>query len=200
MEEVREHINKMVKQNIIRKSCSPYAAPVVIVCKSDNSLRLCVDYRLLNRKPVRGVYPLPRIEEALDSLHGTRFYTTLDLAQGYYQVAMEPNDISKTAFRVGTGGLYEYLRMPMGLSNSAATFQRVMEACFSDKNFEILLIYLDDILIFSMTVEEQIERLAFVFERLRKHGLKLKPSKCNFRGRCQNQSRENPSYKRLEGS
>ena len=203
MEEVREHINKMVRQNIIHKSCSPYAAPVVIVRKPDNSLRICGDYRLLNWKTVRDAYPLPRIEEALDSLHGTRFYMMLELAQGYYQVAMEPIDISKTAFRVGTEGLYEYLRMRMGLSNSATTFQRVMEACFSDKNFEILLIYLDDILIFSRTVEEQIERL-FVFEQLRKHGLKLKPSKmsffqkrseifrscCNFRGRCQNQYRE----------
>ena len=106
-----------------------------------------------------------------------------------------------------------FQKLPMGLSNSAATFQRVMEACFSDKNVEILLIYLEDILIFSSTVEEQIERLTFVFEQLRKHGLKLKPSKChffqkrseifrscNFRGRCQNQSGENPSYKRLEGS
>ena len=157
----------------------------------------------MNRKTVRDAYPLPQTEEALYSLHDTRFYSTLDLAQGYYQVAMEPNDISKTAFRVGTGGLYEYLRMPMDLSNSTATFQRVTEACFSDTIFEILLIYLDDILVFSKTVEEQIERLAFIFERLQKDGVKLKPSKClfflmrsnifrsyNFRGRCQNQSRE----------
>ena len=97
MEEVREHINTMVKQNIIRKICSSYAASVGIARKSDNSLRLCVDYRLLNWKTVRDAYPLSRIEEALDSLHGIIFYTTLDLAQGYYQVAMEPNDISKTA-------------------------------------------------------------------------------------------------------
>lgn len=133
----------------------------------------------MNRKTGRDAYPLPQTEEALYSLHGTRFYSALDLAQGYYQVAMEPNNISKTAFRVGTGGMYEYLRMLMDLSNSAATFQRVMEACFSDTIFEILLIYLDDILIFSKTVEDQIERLAFVFERLREHGVKLKPSKCH---------------------
>ena len=92
----------------------------------------------------------------------------------------DERDIHKTAFRLGTGGLYEYLRMPMGLSNSAATFQKIMEACFNDNNFEILLIYLDDILIFSKTVEEQLERLEFVFQRLRQHGLKLKLSKCHF--------------------
>ncbi|CAG2250378.1 Retrovirus-related Pol polyprotein from transposon 17.6,Transposon Ty3-I Gag-Pol polyprotein,Transposon Ty3-G Gag-Pol polyprotein,Retrovirus-related Pol polyprotein from transposon 297 [Mytilus edulis] len=174
----------MVKQNIIRKSNSPYAAPIVIVRKPDSSIRLCTDFRQLNQKTVRDTYPLPRIEEALDALHGTKYYTTLDLAQGYYQVAMEPDDIAKTTFRVGTGGLYEYLHMPMGLSNSAATFQRLMEACFNDKNFEILLIYLDDILIFSRTIEEQIERLEFAFERLRKHGLKMKTSRCHLFRTC----------------
>jgi hypothetical protein len=167
MEEVRAHIKQLLNQNIIRKSSSPYAAPVVIVRKHDQSIRLCVDYRQLNKKTIRDAYPLPRTEEALDTLHGTKYYTSLDLSQGYYQVATDERDIHKTAFRVGTGGLYEYLRMPMGLSNSAATFQKIMEACFNDKNFEILLIYLDDILIVSKTVEEQLERLEFVFQRLR---------------------------------
>jgi hypothetical protein len=179
MEEVRAHIKQLLNQNIIRKSSSPYAAPVVIVRKHDQSIRLCVDYRQLNKKTIRDAYPLPRIEEALDTLHGTKYCTSLDLSQGYYQVVTDERDIHKTAFRVGTGGLYEYLRIPMGLSNSAATFQKIMEACFNDKKFEILLIYLDDILIFSKTVEEQLERLEFLFQRLRQHGLKLKLSKCN---------------------
>lgn len=172
MEEVRAHIKQLLNQNIIRKKSSLYAAPVVIVRKHDQSIRLCVDYRQLNKNTIRDAYPLPRIEEALDTLHGTKYYTSLDLSQGYYQVATDERDIHKTAFRVGTGGLYVYRRMPMGLSNSAATFQKIMEACF--KIFEILLIYLDDILIFSKTVEEQLERLGFVFRRLRQHGLKLK--------------------------
>ena len=120
------------------------------------------------------------IEEALYTFHGTEYYASLDLSQGYYQVATDERDIHKTAFRVETGGLYEYLRMPMGLSNSAATCQKIMEACFNDKNFEILLIYLDNILIFSKTVKEQLEHLEFVFQRLRQHGLQLKFSKCHF--------------------
>lgn len=104
----------------------------------------------------------------------------MDLAQGYYQVAIEENDIPKTAFRVGTGGLFEYLRMPFGLCNSPSTFQRLMEACLGEVNFDILLIYLDDILVFSPSVEEHIKRLEFVFQRLKEHGLKMKPSKCHF--------------------
>ena len=135
MEEVRAHIKQLLNQNIIRKSSSPYAAPVVIVRKHDQSIRICVDYRQLNKKTIRDAYPLPRIKEALDTLHGTKYYTSLDLSQGYYQVATDERDIHKTAFRVGTGGLYEYLRMPMGLSNSAATFQKIMEACFNDTFF-----------------------------------------------------------------
>jgi hypothetical protein len=180
MSEVRDHIEKMVKQDIIKPSTSPYAAPVVLVRKKDNSLRLCVDYRQLNNKTIKDAYPLPRIEEALDALHGAKYFSSIDLAQGYYQVAMDESDGHKTAFRVGTGGLFEYTRMPMGLCNSPATFQRLMEVCLGDKNFELLLLYLDDILVFSGTVEEQIQRLRLVFQRLRSYGLKIKPSKCHF--------------------
>lgn len=96
--------------------------------RHDKSIRLCVDYRLLNKKTIRDAYPLLRIEEALDTLHGINFYTTLGLSQGYYQVATDERNIYKTAFRVGTGGLYEYPRMPMGFSNSAATFRKITEA------------------------------------------------------------------------
>jgi transposase InsO family protein len=180
MSEVRDHIEKMMKQNIIKPSTSPYAAPVVLVRKKDNSLRLCVDYRQLNNKTIKDAYPLPRIDEALDALHGAKYFSSIDLAQGYYQVAMDEKDGHKTAFRVGTGGLFEYTRMPMGLCNSPATFQRLMETCLGDKNFELLLLYLDDILVFSGTVEDQIQRLRLVFQRLRSYGLKVKPSKCHF--------------------
>ena len=180
MQEVKEHIEKLLRQNVIKRSTSSYAAPVVLVRKKDNSLRLCVDYRKLNEKTIKDAYPLPRIDEALEALHGSRFFTSLDLDQGYYQVEIEEEDKHKTAFRVGTGGLYEYERLPMGLCNSPSTFQRLMEACFAEKNFEILLIYLDDLLIYSGSVEEHIKRLDFVFTRLAVHGLKLKPKKCHF--------------------
>lgn len=180
LEEVKQHIRKLLDQGIIRKSTSPYASAIVIVRKKDGSLRLCVDYRQLNKKTIKDAYPLPRIEETLDMLHGTKYFSSIDLAQGYYQVEMDEQSIPKTAFRVGTGGLYEYLRMPFGLCNSPATFQRLMEACFSEENFEILLIYLDDILVFSKSIEEHFNRLDIVFSKLKQNGLKMKPSKCRF--------------------
>ena len=126
---------------------------------------------------MKDAYPLPRIEEALEAISRSKYFSTIDLAQGYYQVAIDPDDIEKTAFRVGTGGLYEYLRMPFGLCNSPSTFQRLMEACLGEVNFDLLLIYLD-VLVFATTFEEHLKRLEFVFERLREHGLKMKPSKC----------------------
>ena len=107
--EVRDLVNKMLHQKVIQPSVSPYAAPVVLVRKKDKSLRLCVDYRLLNAKTVKDAYPLPRIEEALDALHGSKYFSSIDLAQGYYQVGISEKDRHKTAFRVGCGGLYEYL-------------------------------------------------------------------------------------------
>ena len=179
MVEVRAHLQKLVQQRIIRPFTSPYAAPVVIVRKKDGSLRLCVDYRMLNEKTRKDAYPLPRIEEALDSLKGAKLFSSIDLAQGYHQVAIDEADIPKTAFRAGTGGLFEYLRMPFGLSNAPATFQRLMEAVMGDLNYSALLLYLDDILVFSKTYEEHLERLEVVFQRLRQHGLKIKPSKCH---------------------
>ncbi len=105
MSEVREHINKMLRQNIIQPSVSLYAAPVVLVRKKDKSLRLCVDYRLLNAKTVKGAYLLPRIDEAPDALHGSRYFSSIDLAQGFYQVGISEKDRHKTAFRVGCGGV-----------------------------------------------------------------------------------------------
>ena len=180
IEEVKLHIKKLLQQGVIRPSTSPYGAAVVLVRKKDNTLRLCVDYRQLNLKTIKDAFPIPRIEEALDALHGASYFSTLDLAQGFYQVKMDEQDRQKTAFRVGPLGLYEFIRMPFGLCNSPSTFQRLMEACLGDKNFEILLLYLDDILVFSKSFEEHLQRLEIVFNRLRSHGLKIKPSKCQF--------------------
>ena len=176
--EVREYLEKCLDNGVIRPSSSPYAAPVVLVRKKDGTLRLCVDYRALNARTHKDAYPLPRIEEALEVMKGSKFFVSLDLAHGFNQIPMAPEDVEKTAFRVGTGGLYEYTRMPFGLCNAPATFMRLMDSVFGDQNFQTLLIYLDDILIFGRTFEETIERLDMVLSRLARYHLKVKPEKC----------------------
>lgn len=177
--EVREYLRKTVDRGIIRPSSSPYASPVVIVRKNTGDIRLCVDYRQLNAKTHKDAYPLPRIEEALESLKGATHFCSLDLAHGYYQIPMVERDIPKTAFRVGTGGLYEFTRMPFGVCNGPATFMRMMDKIFGDENFLSLLIYLDDILIPASSFEQMIERLDMVLGRLGSNNLKVKPEKCH---------------------
>lgn len=176
-QEVKEHIQGLLDKNIIHRSNSPYASPVVIVWKKDGSIRLCVDYRKLNAKTKMDAWPLPRIDDSLDALGGSSWFSTLDLASGYHQVPMHPDDREKTAF-VTPFGLFEYLRMPMGLSTAPATFQRLMQTTMNDLAFQILLIYLNDLLIYSKTFEDHLERLNIVFDRLTEIGLKLNPTKC----------------------
>jgi hypothetical protein len=176
-QEVREYICKSLEKGVIRESSSPYAAPVVLVRKG-NKLRVCCDYRALNAKTRKDAYPLPRIEEALTVLMDAKYFCSLDRAHGFNQVAVDEADIEKTAYRSGTGGLYEYLRMPFGLTRAPATFMRLMDNIFGDENFQTLLIYLDDILVFGTTFEETLERLDMVLTRLSKYNLKVKPEKC----------------------
>jgi transposase InsO family protein len=176
--EVRDYLQKALDNGIIRESSSPYASPVVLARKKDGSLRLCCDYRALNAKTRKDAYPLPRIEEALDALKGAKYFCSLDLAHGFNQIPVAECDIEKTAFRVGTGGLYEYCRMPFGLTGAPGTFMRLMDRIFGDENFQCLLIYLDDILIFGSTFEETVGRLDMVLTRLRIYNLKVKPAKC----------------------
>ena len=127
---------------------------------------------------MRDAYPLPRIDEALDALCHAKYFSCLDLTSGYHQVKVASKDQPKTAF-ISPMGLYEFKRMPFGLTNAPATFQRLMATIFGDMNFDSVLLYLDDIIVFSATVEEHVTRLSKVFSRLREHGLKLKPSKCH---------------------
>ena len=178
-QDVRQQLKEMEAAGVIRPSKSPYASPVVVVTKKDGSLRLCIDYRRLNSYSTRDAFPLPRIEEALESLGQAKYFSTLDLTSGYWQVEVAEQDKHKTAFSTPMG-LFEANRMPFGLQNAPSTFQRLMTCCFGDLNFTHLLIYLDDIIIFSTSFTDHLVRLQLVFDRLREHGLKLKPSKCQF--------------------
>ncbi|XP_062375193.1 uncharacterized protein LOC134063614 [Sardina pilchardus] len=176
---VKLHIQGLLEQQVIRQSCSPYSAPIVVVQKKDGGIRMCVDYRQLNAKTRKDAYPLPRIEESLDALAGAKWFSTLDLASGYNQVPMAEKDKDKTAFCTPFG-LFEFNRMPFGLCNAPSTFQRLMERIFGDKSFHSLLLYLDDIVVFSTSFHQHLERLEMVLSRLQQHRLKLKLTKCHF--------------------
>ena len=178
-EVVKEHISQLLDAQVIRESCSPFASPIVLVKKKDGSLRLCVDYRQLNNKTRKDAFPLPRIEESLDALTGARWFSTMDLASGYNQVPVAEADRPKTAFCTPFG-LFEWNRMPFGLCNAPSTFQRLMQRIFGDQQCQSLLLYLDDIVVFSSTFQQHLERLEVVLQRLKYESLKAKLSKCSF--------------------
>ena len=141
---------------------------------------MCVDFHKLNAISICDSFPLPRVEEALQAVQAAVWFSSFDLAQGYLQMAMEEADIPKTAFRAGSSGLYELSRMPFGLTNAGASFCRLMEMCIGDQQYVTLLLYLDDICIFSKTVDQMLDRIALVFERLKSFHLKIKPKKSFF--------------------
>ena len=170
----------MLDIGAIRHSNSPWASPVVLVRKKDGSLRFCIDLRKWNAWTGKDAYSIPRIEDALCSLNGACIFTSLNLKSGYWQVELDEESIPLTAFTVGPLGFYECIRMPFGLTNTPATFQRLMESCLGDLHLNWCIIYLDDIIIFLKDPDDHIERLDGVFEKLAKAGLKLKPSKCEF--------------------
>ena len=176
--EVRKCLDTWIKQGIIRPSRSPYASQVVLVRKKTGDLRLCVDFRKINSITIRDAFPLPRIDEALQSVRQSQWFSSIDLAQGYLQLAMEPEDIGKTAFRAGSSGLYEFTRMPFGLSNAGSSFCRLMEMCLGDQQFVTLLLYIDDICIFAPDEDTMLDRMELVFKRLAEFNLKVKPKKC----------------------
>ena len=174
-EKVFEELEDMEKNGIIEKSESEWASPLVIVTKKDGGVRLCVDYRQLNQITKFDAYPMPRIEELLDKIGSARFITTLDLAKGYWQVPMNPEDRDKTAF-VSPKGLYQFMTMPFGLSGAPATFQRMMdEVLRGTESFAG-----DDIIIHSDTWEDHLRHLDEALKRLEDAGLTLKLKKCTF--------------------
>ena len=174
---IEEEIASLLKQGKIRPSKSPWGAPVVLVRKKDGKLRFCIDFRELNDVTKKDAYPIPRIDELLDCLNGSQYFCTLDLASGYWQIAMHPDDIEKTAFTTHAG-LYEWIVMPFGLCNAPATFCRLMETVLSDIVWNRCLVYLDDIIAFGKTFQETLDNLRAVFVRLQAHQLRLKASKC----------------------
>ena len=177
--ELKRQLDKLLALGLIRPSTSPFASPVLFVKKKDGSLRLCIDYRGLNKVSVKNRYPLPRVDELLDRLHGAQVFSKIDLASGYYQVRIAEEDIPKTAFRTRYGH-YEFTVMPFGLCNAPATFQRMMNDVLREHLDEFVIVYLDDILIYSKDAEEHREHLKKVLELLRKHQLYAKTTKCEF--------------------
>uniref|UniRef100_A0A8C5GH97 Gypsy retrotransposon integrase-like protein 1 n=1 Tax=Gouania willdenowi TaxID=441366 RepID=A0A8C5GH97_GOUWI len=178
-EAVKAHIRQLLDSQVIRESSSPYASPIVIVKKKDGTIRLCVDYRQLNSKTRRDAFPLPRIEESLDALSGAKWFSTIDLASGYNQVPVAEHDKMKTAFCTPFG-LFKFNRMPFGLCNAPSTFQRLMERMFGSQHCQSLLLYLDDVVVYSTSIDDHLQRLGAVLSRLQREGLKVKLSKCDF--------------------
>uniref|UniRef100_A0A3B3R4V1 Gypsy retrotransposon integrase-like protein 1 n=1 Tax=Paramormyrops kingsleyae TaxID=1676925 RepID=A0A3B3R4V1_9TELE len=176
---VRKHLQELLDSGIIRESESPFASPIVVVRKKDGSVRLCIDFRKLNLQTIKDAYALPRLEETFSALVGSRWFSVLDLKSGYYQIEMEESDKPKTAF-VCPLGFWEFNRMPQGITNAPSTFQRLMEKCVGEMNLREVLVFIDDLIIFSSSLEEHEVRLKRVLERLRDYGLKLAPEKCKF--------------------
>ena len=173
-------VQQMLTSGVIRPSNSPWASPVVMVKKKDGSLRFCIDFRQLNAATIKDAHPLPRIDDLLDALHGARWFSTLDLKSGYWQVPIQERDKEKTAFRTSSGQLFEFNQVPFGLCNAPATFSRLMNSVLAGLHWETCLFYLDDIIVFAATWEEHLDCLRQVFERLRHAKLKLGTKKCTF--------------------
>ena len=179
LQETKAQVDKLIEQGFVRPSVSPWGSPVLFASKKDGSLRFCVDYRALNRLTVKNSYPLPRIDGLLDQVGEAKFFSTIDLRSGYHQMRIAEEDIPKTAFNTRHGH-FEYLVVPFGLSNAPAAFMSMMNKVFHDYNDQFVMVYLDDILVYSNSWDEHMRHLQLVLQRLREHKLYGKLSKCAF--------------------
>ncbi|CAI7737760.1 unnamed protein product [Closterium sp. NIES-53] len=177
--DMKKQIEYLLEKRLIRPSTSPYGAPVLFTPKPDGSLRMCIDYRALNKQTIKNKYPIPRIDDLLDQLRGATVFSKLDLRSGYWQIRMADNSIHKNAFRTRYGS-YEYLVMPFGLTNAPATFQAEMNHILQPLLDECVVVYLDDILIYSKDMKQHVEHLRRVFEIPRRECFYVKLSKSEF--------------------
>ena len=175
--EEEKYIQEQLKAGVIQPSSSAWSSPIVMVRKKTGDVRVCIDYRKLNERTIKDAYPLPRIDMCLDCLASAKIFSTIDLQSAYMQLEVAEEDRHKTAF-ITKYGLFEYLVMPFGLCNAPSTFQRCIELVLRGLQWNILLVYLDDIIVMATNFDEHLERLEEVFKRLLGAGLKMKPSKC----------------------
>lgn len=164
-EEEKKLIMQMQEQGVIRKSSSPWSSPLVLVIKKNGKVRPCVDYRRLNAVTIKDAFPLPRIQDCLDTVAGATIFSTFDLTSGYHQIPVRSEDIHKTAF-VTKYGLFEFQTMPFGVCNGPPTGQRLMELVLNGLQWQICLIYLDDIIVFGNNFKDHIQRLDLVLQRM----------------------------------
>ena len=170
-------IKKLLDAGLLVRSHSPWVSPLLIVKKKDGSNRVVIDYRRLNSLIKKDSYPLPCVDDTNDKLRGAKYFSAMDLISGYWQINLPAEEQEKCAI-IAQSGLYQPNRMPQGLTNTLVTFQQCMDSIMSDLKLSCVLVYLDDINVFSKTFNDHMSHLRAVFTRLHKAGLKLKPSKC----------------------
>nr|GFB82494.1 putative reverse transcriptase domain-containing protein [Tanacetum cinerariifolium] len=179
LKELKDQLQELLERGFIRPSVSPWGAPVLFVKKKDGSMRLCIDYRELNKITIQNRYPLPRIDDLFDQLQGAMHFSKIDLRSGYHQLRVKEQDISKTSFRTRYGH-YEFLVMPFGLTNAPAIFIDLMNQIFHEFLDKFVIVFIDDILVFSKSKEEHEDHLRTVLQTLRQEKLYAKFSKCKF--------------------
>jgi hypothetical protein len=179
LRELKEQLQDLMQKGSIRPSASPWGAPILFVKKKDGSMRLCIDYRQLNRATIRNRYPLPRIDDLFDQLQGAKVFSKIDLRSGYHQLKIKKEDIPKTAFRTRYGH-YEFLVMPFGLTNAPAAFMDLMNRVFQPYLDQFVIVFIDDILVYSKSQEEHERHLRIVLQTLQEKQLYAKFSKCEF--------------------
>ena len=179
LRELKAQLEELLSKGFIRPSISPWGALVLFVKKKDGSLQLCIDYRKLNRVTIHNKYPLPRIDELFDQLQGSRVYSKIDLRSGYHQLRVQESDVPKTAFRTRYGH-YEFLVTSFGLTNALAAFMDLMNRAFQPYLDRFVIVFIEDILVYSGSPEEHSKHLRIVLQTLRERQLYVKLSKCQF--------------------
>lgn len=179
IDEIKKQLTELLEKGLVQPSKSPFGAPILMVKKKDGTLRMCIDYRALNAITIKNRYPLPRVDELFDRLQGAKYFSKIDLRSGYWQIRIHPEDVSKTAFRTRYGH-FEWLVLPMGLTNAPATFMHLMHEIFRPFLDDFVIVFLDDILIYSKNLIDHRRHLRTVLDVLRQHKLYAKKSKCDF--------------------